>query len=86
MRRRISYALLALASIAVCSIALAQQFPTKAVRIVVPYAAGGPVDVLARALAQKLSEVWGKPVIIDNKPGGNEIIAAQNVAASPRDG
>jgi tripartite-type tricarboxylate transporter receptor subunit TctC len=86
MRRRVIHALAALASIAVSPMAIGQQFPMKAVRIVVPYSAGGPVDVLARGLAQKLSEAWGKPVIIDNKPGGNEIIAAQSVAVSPRDG
>ena len=65
-------------------LAHAQQYPTKAVRIVVPYSAGGPVDVLTRGLAQRLSEIWGQPVIVDNKPGGNEIVAAQSVAAAAR--
>src|SRR4051812_38374396 len=56
------------------------------VRIVVPYTAGGPADVLARALGQQLSSKWGQPVIVDNRPGANEIIAAQEVARAPADG
>lgn len=64
----------------------AQTYPTKPVRVVVPYAAGGPVDALARALAAKLSVMWDQQVIVDNKPGGNEVIAAQQVARSPGDG
>jgi tripartite-type tricarboxylate transporter receptor subunit TctC len=65
---------------------LAQSYPAKPVRIVVPYAAGGPVDALARALSGKLATLWGQQVIVDNKPGGNEVIAATQVAKSPGDG
>ncbi|EWS65397.1 Argininosuccinate lyase [Hydrogenophaga sp. T4] len=64
----------------------AQSFPTKPVRIVVPYAAGGPVDTLARALGMKLGEIWKQPVIVDNKPGANEVIGATTVAKSDPDG
>jgi tripartite-type tricarboxylate transporter receptor subunit TctC len=64
----------------------ATPFPTKTVRLVVPYAAGGPVDSMARALALSLSSVWGQQVIVDNRPGANEIIGATNVAKSPADG
>ena len=64
----------------------ATPYPTKPVRLVVPYAPGGPVDSLARALAASLSTVWGQPVVVDNKPGANEIIGATNVARSPADG
>lgn len=64
----------------------ATAYPTKPVRLVVPYAAGGPVDSLARALAVSLSSAWGQQVIVDNRPGANEIIGATNVAKSPADG
>ena len=63
-----------------------QSYPSKPVKIVVPYAAGGPVDALARALSAKLSGMWGQQVIVDNKPGANEVIAASQVAKSPGDG
>jgi len=66
--------------------AQAQPYPTKPIRMVVPYTAGGPADLLVRALGQKLTEAWGQQVIVENKPGANEIIAAQEVAKSPPDG
>jgi tripartite-type tricarboxylate transporter receptor subunit TctC len=66
--------------------ALAQPYPSKPVRVVVPYTAGGPADLLVRALGQKLADAWGQQVIVENKPGANEIIAAQDVAKSPADG
>jgi tripartite-type tricarboxylate transporter receptor subunit TctC len=69
------------------SICLAQGYPTDIVRIVVPYSAGGGIDTLARALAQRLSEEWGgRTVMVDNKPGGNTVIGAQYVAAAKPDG
>lgn len=68
------------------SAAMAQTYPSKPVRVVVPYAAGGPADVMVRAISQKLGEGWGQPFIVDNKPGANEIIAAEFVAKSPGDG
>lgn len=69
-----------------CSLAAAQSWPTKPVRIVVGYGAGGPGDIIARALAVKLSAAWGQPVVVDNKPGANEIVAAIDVAKQPADG
>ena len=74
------------AGLALCGTATAQPYPNKPLRIVLPYGAGGPADVMVRALAQSLSESWGQPVIVDNKPGANEIIAAEIVAKSPGDG
>ena len=65
---------------------MAQTYPSKPVRVVVPYAAGGPADVMVRAISQKLGDSWGQPFIVDNKPGANEIIAADFVAKSPGDG
>ena len=67
-------------------ISQAQTWPAKPVRIVVPYTAGGPADLLVRAIGQKLTDAWGQQVIVENKPGANEIVAAQEVAKSPADG
>jgi tripartite-type tricarboxylate transporter receptor subunit TctC len=64
----------------------AQSFPNRAIHIVVPFPAGGPADVAARLLAQKMNEEWGQPVIVDNRPGGNTVIAAQQVAKAAPDG
>ena len=66
--------------------AFAQAYPVRSVRIVVPYPAGGPADVLVRGLGQRLAEGWGQPVVVDNRPGANEMIAAEAVAKSPADG
>lgn len=64
----------------------AAAFPQRPVRIVVPYTPGGTNDVLARALGQKLSEAWGQPVVVDNKPGAAGNIGAAEVAKAPPDG
>ena len=72
--------------LAVAGIAQAQDYPTKPIHIVVPFAAGGGVDVLARAIGQRLSEQVSQPVIIDNKPGGNANIGPDFVAKSAPDG
>jgi tripartite-type tricarboxylate transporter receptor subunit TctC len=69
--------------------ALAQpeaRFPERAVRIIVPFPAGGPTDILARVIGQRLSEDWGQPVVIENRPGGDTVIAAQQVAKAEPDG
>ncbi len=75
-----------LSMIAAVNPALAQAFPAKPVRLVLPYPPGGPVDVVARTLAERLSSLWGQPVIIDTRIGGNEIIGAEYVARSKADG
>jgi len=69
-------------------LALAQEstFPTGNVRMVVPYAAGGATDIVARAVAEKLGTRWGKAVVIDNKPGAGTTLAATQVARGPGDG
>jgi tripartite-type tricarboxylate transporter receptor subunit TctC len=64
----------------------AQAYPTKPVRIIVPFAAGGPADFLMRMVGPKLSEAWGQPVIVDNRAGGNQVIGSEIVARSPPDG
>ncbi len=64
----------------------AQNYPSKALRIVVAYAPGGTNDISARAVGQKLTELWGVPVVIDNRPGGGTVIGTDIVAKSPPDG
>jgi len=66
--------------------ATAQNFPVKPIRIIVPLAAGGPGDVLARAVGQKLSEAVGQPVVIDNRPGANTNVGSEFVAKAAPDG
>jgi tripartite-type tricarboxylate transporter receptor subunit TctC len=66
--------------------AAAQSYPTRPVHMVVPFAAGGAVDTVARALGQKLGESWKQPVIVDNRPGAGGNIAADAVAKTPGDG
>jgi tripartite-type tricarboxylate transporter receptor subunit TctC len=64
----------------------ARSYPNRAVRIIVPFPAGGPTDIVSRVIAQRLSEVWGQPVVIENQPGANTAIAAGRVAKMPADG
>jgi tripartite-type tricarboxylate transporter receptor subunit TctC len=66
--------------------ASAQNFPTRPLRVVVGYAAGGSTDVLARMIGQKLTEALGQPVVIDNRPGGGTLIATEIVARALPDG
>jgi tripartite-type tricarboxylate transporter receptor subunit TctC len=68
------------------SLAAAAQYPTRAITIVVPFTAGGSSDITARTVGNRLSEILGQPVIIDNKPGANGGIGAAFVAKAPADG
>ena len=79
-------AMFLIASGAVHAQAGAAAYPTKPVKLVVGFAAGGPTDVVARAFADHASKALGQPFIIDNKPGAGTIIAAQAVASAPADG
>src|SRR4029079_9498353 len=67
-------------------LSLAQSWPTKPIRIIIPFTPGGTNDVLARTLGPKLSEAVGQPVIVDNRPGGNTVIASQALLAADKDG
>ena len=64
----------------------AAAFPNRAIKIVVPFPAGGPSDVLARMIGQRMSEDWGQPVLIENRVGANTIIGAQAVQKASADG
>lgn len=87
MHTRRSALLFAAASLAVPRIAAAQgAFPSRQVRIVVPYPPGGGVDVMARVLAEALSRAWTQPVVVDNRPGGATIPGVDHVARATPDG
>ena len=78
--------LLAAALAALAGPLVAQTYPAKVVRLAVPYPPGGTADVMGRAVGQKLSELWGQPVVIDNRPGAATAIGAEHVARSAPDG
>lgn len=71
---------------AVSGAAFAQTYPGGPVKLIVPVPAGGVTDTMARIVAQRLTEAWGHPVVVDNRPGGNYAVGAQAVARSPADG
>jgi tripartite-type tricarboxylate transporter receptor subunit TctC len=64
----------------------AKAFPSRPIRIIVPFPAGGPTDILSRVVAQRMSEDFGQPVVIENRPGANTVIGAQQVARAAPDG
>jgi tripartite-type tricarboxylate transporter receptor subunit TctC len=70
----------------ICGFSQAQSWPGRPVKIVVPYAAGGGVDPVARLVSLKLAEIWKQPVVVENKAGGSGTIGANFVAKSPADG
>jgi tripartite-type tricarboxylate transporter receptor subunit TctC len=80
------FALLVLVAATVSSALAEGDFPNRPVRIIVPFPAGGPTDISMRILGQKLSELWGHSVVIENRPGANTGIGAQAVAKSSPDG
>ena len=86
-RSRTSAVLLAaVLLVAASASASAQTFPSATVKLIVPVPAGGVTDSMARIVAQRLSESWGQPVVVDNRPGGNYAVGTQAVARSPADG
>jgi len=75
----------AIAFAASCA-ALAQSYPSRPIRLIVPYAAGGTSDILARQIGPKLTEAWGQPVVVENRTGANGNVGADFVAKSAPDG
>ena len=86
MFRRILAAAMLAALALVPTLAAAQAFPGKPIKIIVPYSPGGTTDLLARLVAQKMRERLGQPVVVDNKPGANGMIGSDMVAKAPPDG
>lgn len=68
------------------SLAWSQDFPVKPVRVIIPYAPGGPVDITGRILAQRLTEQWAQPVVVDNRPGAGGMIGTEFVSKAVPDG
>ena len=88
-RRAIGLACATVCALFACTSALAQAsggYPNKPIKLVVPYPPGGPTDIVARVVAQKLSEQLGQSIIIDNRPGAGANLGAEAVARSPADG
>src|SRR2546426_10310956 len=86
MMKRISFVTSLVASIAFCTSALAQQYPTKTITMLVPYAAGGPTDTVARVIAQAMGKPLGQTIIVENRPSAGGILAPQQGKNSRPDG
>ena len=78
--------LAAACAMALSPLAARAEYPDKPIRMIIPFAAGGTTDLLARAIGQHLAQAWGQPVVSENRVGANGIIAAEIVAKSPGDG
>jgi tripartite-type tricarboxylate transporter receptor subunit TctC len=85
LRRRLANVAAAVAGLLIAGAAHA-DYPERPIRILIPFAAGGATDVLARAIGQYLTQAWGQPVVPDNRPGANGLISTDMLAKSPPDG
>lgn len=86
LRRHVTAGLLALPLLAISGAALAQGYPSKPIKLIVGFAPGGAVDIIARAVAQQISGPLGQPVVVDNRPGAGTNIAMRALIDSPADG
>lgn len=85
LRRRTALEL-GLVGLAAPTLALAQAWPARPVRIIVPWTPGGPGDIIARSMGEKLQQVWGQPIIVENRPGASGTIGSAVAARAPADG
>jgi tripartite-type tricarboxylate transporter receptor subunit TctC len=83
---RLAWTVAALAALAPAPVAFAQAYPTKPIRLILPFPPGGPTDIAGRAVAQKLAEQLDQPVIADNRPGATSNLGLELAAKSPPDG
>jgi tripartite-type tricarboxylate transporter receptor subunit TctC len=84
--KRISFVAALIASFAFCASAFAQQYPVKNITMLVPYAAGGPTDTVARVIAQAMGKPLGQTIIVENRPSAGGILAPEQVKNSRPDG
>src|SRR5712671_2552460 len=75
-----------LAWLAVCPVALPQEYPTRTIKVIIPLGAGGGGDIFTRALADELQKAWGQPVVVENRPGGALNIGTRACAEAAPDG
>ena len=86
-QRRYSLAItLATLALGVTTVAFGQDYPVRPIRLIVPFAPGGATDSMARLLAQRMSVVWKQAVVVENRPGGGQIVGTDVVVKSPPDG
>ena len=76
----------ALATLAIAPASAQEDYPSRSIRIIVPFPAGGPSDVMARLIGERMSQDFGQAVVVDNRPGANTVIGAQLVQKAPADG
>ena len=86
LANRLAFLGCAIAALAAVSIAQAQPYPSKPIRLIVPYAPGGSGDMVARTIGAKLTEVWAQQILVDNRPGAGGTFGAGLVARAPVDG
>src|SRR5438309_5575764 len=86
LMKRISFVTSLIVAIAFCARAVAQQYPTRNITMLVPYAAGGPTDTVARMVAQSMSKPLGQTMVVENKPSAGGILAPEQVKNAKPDG
>src|SRR3954463_11492476 len=86
MKSRSTVAVLIVAGVLTAGPALAQEVPAKPIRILVPFAPGSATDAFARILGPKMNEMWGQPVVVENRPGAGSVVGTAIAAKAPADG